>query len=201
MKKPSETARTLPVPSSYDFDDTPKAFKRMLQRKNGDTEAYKKSKQQQADHHHFKRSAAEQPPVTDKKQKVSDNTQSKSQSQDSNSIKTFTAPASLSLATGFKTVRAKRKAHLQSRDLKKKLKRFDASRELPSHPSHTRKHVRDVVQEPPKLHQPKKTFKKVKDEREELKSWSDYEDELEAEEAMKQEEQKNARNKNMKKNK
>lgn len=162
-----------PVPSSYAFDDTPKAFKRMLQRKNGDQDAYKKSKQQQQQEVIFKRSSeSTKTPAAVQKQKT----------HDSQPSKPTLSPSQPSLATGFKTVRAKRKAHLQTRDLKKKLKRFDATRELPIHPTHTRKHVRDVVQEPPKLHQVKKTFKKVKDEKEELKSWSDYEDELEAEE-------------------
>lgn len=158
-----------PVPSSYAFDDTPKAFKRMLQRKNGDQEAYKKSKQEQS----FKRTLESTDQPAHQKQRFHDSQPSPSQPSQT------TQPA---LSTGFKTVRAKRKAHLQSRDLKKKLKRFDATRDLPFHSTHTRKHVRDVVQEPPKLHQLKKTFKKVKDEKEELKSWSDYEDELEAEE-------------------
>lgn len=166
MKK-SVTARDLPVPSSYAFDDTPKAFKRMLQRKNGDQEAYKKSKQQQAEVLTIKRSAKDD---TIGKSSISNDSQT-----------TAATVNKSSTAAGFKTVRTKRKAHLQARDLKKKLKRFDTTRELPFHPSNTRKDVRDVVQEPPKLQQPKKTFKKVKDDREELKSWSDYEDELEAE--------------------
>lgn len=163
---PLSSSTLPPVPSSYAFDDTPKAFKRMLQRRNGDQEAYKKSKQEQS----FKRTLESTDKPVHKKQRFHDSHPSPSQPSQT------TQPA---LSTGFKTVRAKRKAHLQSRDLKKKLKRFDATRDLPTH---TRKHVRDVVQEPPKLHQLKKTFKKVKDEKEELKSWSDYEDELEAEE-------------------
>jgi hypothetical protein len=170
MKK-TVTARDLPVPSSYAFDDTPKAFKRMLQRKNGDQEAYKKSKQQQAEVLTTKRSAKDD---TIRKSDISN--------QPTVTPVNKSSTTAYSAATGFKTVRTKRKAHLQARDLKKKLKRFDTTRELPFHPSNTRKDVRDVVQEPPKLKQPKKTFKKVKDDREELKSWSDYEDELEAEE-------------------
>lgn len=172
MKKPVSTAAAaLPVPSSYAFDDTPKAFKRMLQRKNNDQEAYKKSKQQQADHFPNKRSA-------EQSLKPTANNQKRSSDKPPSQVLTNTQPL-FSLANGFKTVRAKRKIHLQSRDLKKKLKRFDATRELPLHPSNNRKDVRDVVQEPPKLHQLKKTFKKVKDEREEVKSWSEDEDELE----------------------
>ena len=196
MKKPATAAATavasLTVPSSYAFDDTPKAFKRMLQRKNNDQEAYKKSKQQQADHFTKKRSVEPSSKSADNNQKRVDNSPSlSSQSSQSSKFSVTTNTQPLSLANGFKTVRAKRKVHLQSRDLKKKLKRFDATRELPFHPSNTRKDVRDVVQEPPKLHQPKKTFKKVRDEREELKSWSDYEDELEAEGAAVEKKQKN----------
>ena len=156
----------------------------MLQRKNGDQETYKKSKQQQADNFSQKRSADIHHKVASNKLvKESDTHPTPTTNKSNPHLHPQKSTPSASLATGFKTIRSKRKAYLQTRDLKKKLKRFDVSRELPSHPSVTRKNVRDVVQEPPKLHQPKKTFKKVKDEREELKSWSDYEDELEQEES------------------
>lgn len=165
---------SLPIPEKYAFDDTPKAFKRMMQRKNFNPSDFKKSKTE--DHvpaSVVKRSSSfDQPASTNAK--IVKSTSTSASNLQTSTKHTLTAS---SLAAGFKTIRSKRKAHLQSRDLKKKLKRFDSQSEHFLPQSALSRDVRDVVQEPPKLHQPKKTFKRVKDDREELKSWSDLEEE------------------------
>lgn len=173
MKPPS----SLPIPEKYAFDDTPKAFKRMMQRKNSNPSDFKKSKTEEpVSASVVKRTSSFDQPASSNAKII------KSTSASASQTSTKYTPTASSLAAGFKTIRSKRKAHLQSRDLKKKLKRFDSQAEHFLPQSALSRDVRDVVQEPPKLHQPKKTFKRVKDDREELKSWSDLEDELEEEE-------------------
>ena len=156
-----KNARILPIPAKYGFDDTPKAFTRMMQRKEamGD----------------FKRVKSDGPIVSSTNTNISSLKRSPSPLNIPRIGSTSASKASVS--SGFKTIRSKRKAHLQTRDLKKKLKKFDSQNEHFLPQSTVARDVRDVVQEPPKLLQPKKTFKKIKEEREMLRSWSDLEDE------------------------
>ena len=159
---------SLPIPEKYKFDDTPKAFKRMMQRKEASGD--------------FKKVKSDEPSVSSSAIKRNysfdhhSNTKvSKSTPHTAKTSHVGTA-AAVSVSAGFKIIRSKRKAHLQSRDLKKKLKRFDSQSDHFLPQSTLSRDVRDVVQEPPKLHQPKKTFKKIKDEREELRAWNDLDD-------------------------
>lgn len=147
----------------------------MMQRKNANPSDFKKSKTEDyVPASVVKRSSSFDQPASSNAKIV----KSTSTSTSTSALQTSTkhTPTTSSLAAGFKTIRSKRKAHLQSRDLKKKLKRFDSQSEHFLPQSALSRDVRDVVQEPPKLHQPKKTFKRVKDDREELKSWSDLEE-------------------------
>lgn len=177
-------ATALPVPDSYAFDDTPKAFKRMLQRKQQqELNGYSKNHENHENHENRENRKSSEATSENRKSPVNVNHKSPvnyNLSANNNSSVNTGSIKTASPAAGFKNVRAKRKAHLQARDLKKKLKRFDTQLDLPHHSTSStarRRDVRDIVQEPPKLHRPKKVFKKVKDERDELKSWSDYEDE------------------------
>lgn len=158
----------MPVPQKYEFDDTPKAFKRMLQRKNGDEAEYKKRKNEQAED---AGKGQKGEPKKDKVAYTNTKTSNPTISDTSNSSYSKSSPHAIN------TIRAKRKAHLQARDLKKKLKRGTAALEDSARNQTVRRDVREVVQEPPRLHQPKKTFKKVKESTEEIKSWSE-DDEL-----------------------
>ena len=160
------TSTTLRQPAKYEYDDTPKAFKRMLQRKNGDPTAYKKMKEGNNGEEVSKDTANT---VNISNTTKITNTPNISRN---NPVKTTTKA---STPSGFKTIRAKRKSHLQTRDLKKKLKRYDSHLESTQTISDLRKDVRDVVQEPPKLHKPKQTFKKMREASETIKSWSDDE--------------------------
>lgn len=170
----------LPIPAKYEFDDTPKAFKRMLQRKNGNEDEYRKLKHggdanRKLENRQEKSSFVAKPKNFDLT--TNPNTKFLTKVQVQANTKTTNTFASSN------TIRAKRKAHLQSRDLKKKLKRHSSSLEYTNantpgtNPTAFRRDVRDVVQEPPKLHRPRKTFKKVRDSNEEVKSWSE-DDEL-----------------------
>lgn len=168
MKKPA-----LPIPEKYGFDDTPKAFTRMMQRKNNEK------------NNEFKRFKSDEPSpslqASSVKRKYNEfnhlesSVNTKSQAGPKSSAGNTITPKS-NISSGFKTIRSKRKAHLQSRDLKKKLKKFDSSADNHVSQSSFSRDVRDVVQEPPKLHQPKKAFKKIKDEREKVRAWSDLDD-------------------------
>lgn len=156
----------LPVPEKYAFDDTPKAFTRMMQRKNGilfNEEMNKNKKQKLNDNSIMKRSFEHKNFIKD----------SRKISPSSSSFKKIVESPPLILSK----LRVKRKAHLQARDQKKKLKRSDQILENYGTNHSIRKDVRDVVQEPPKLHQPKKTFKKVRDVKEEVKNWNEEDDE------------------------
>ena len=165
----------------------------MLQRKNGDREEYKRNKMSwgrdtketkrpldSPDSHDSRDSRdsrdSHDKPAATKISKLDSSSPDMSTSKSSKYKIASNTNTPAKSASSFKSLRSKRKAHLQTRDLKRKLKKFDAHRDLAQHNSISRRDVRDVVQEPPKLHGPKKTFKKVLGAEEEIKSWSDIDD-------------------------
>jgi hypothetical protein len=162
----------------YGFDDTPKAFKRMLQRKDEIFGKRNKSSDgidTSAVHHGTKRSfesvdTSKSTVKTSQKLHKAQNVYTTT----TTSTNATAATKTKNTATNNKTLRAKRKAHLQSRDLKKKQKRQGNVLDQTLHGSLRRTDVRDVVQEPPKLAvKPKKTFKRVLDDQAAVKAWEE----------------------------
>lgn len=130
--------------TSYEHDDTPKAFKRLMQFKNKLTE---------------KKNTPKPTPTlvsSFSKPKPSTSTPAETNSASSN------AQSLIKFAEAGSKLSAKRKAYQKKRDERKRAKKQKSSLERDYQSSRTViKSVRDIVQEPPKLLvKPKKVFKK-----------------------------------------
>ena len=137
---------------SYEHDDNPKAFLRLMQMKEQMISGKKPTKSN-SDRVYEKK--ASKPETKSQEKAEPTNTLTKTSASAQSKAMIWNQP---------KQISAKRKAYLKKRDEKKKEKKTLAAQEREyrlNGRTGVVKHVRDVVQEPPKaLVQPKKVFKR-----------------------------------------
>lgn len=197
----------FPAPSVYEHDDTPKAFRRLMQQKNQRKDyAANQTTQKPASINKDKKNTTitssdskavrygetfseyNTRMIREKKnnntsasdnKKVSNHPQHLQQHEDLQS-KTQSATKTTSFAEASKSLRKKRKAHLKARDLKKKAQKSNNHADFEDSRNVSRaRYIKDIVDAPPKLEiKPKKVFKRI-NENVNVPEWSE-DDELEA---------------------
>ena len=155
IQNPFDDSALATQPATYEHDDTPKAFKRLMQ---------------------FKAKMAQKPapkPFSPVKPVSYPSTTKKIIATEEAAPVSRTAQSLIKFAEAGSKISEKRKAYLKKRDERKRAKKQNSAVERDFHSSRQIiKSVRDVVQEPPKaLVKPKKVFKK------EIQSAKDSDDE------------------------
>ncbi len=141
IQSPFDGSTSTAQPKTYEHDDTPKAFKRMMQ---------------------LKTKMAMKHVTTSTKPTIIYAKPSTVSKPTSESLASKTAQNLIKFAESATRISAKKKAYHKKRDDRKRAKKQNSALERDFHSSRTIvKDVRDIVKEPPKsLPQPKKVFKK-----------------------------------------